>query len=53
MEEDVELEKSIELLLWGKKGYPLLKDTPTSAFSIRKVIDFLKKKQESDRGNDL
>jgi len=53
MKEDVELEKTIEQLLWGKKGYPVSKDTSTSAFSVGKVIDFLKRKQGSDRENDL
>ena len=49
MDEDAELEKAIELLLWGKKGYPESKDTSTSAFSIEKVVDFLRRKQESER----
>jgi hypothetical protein len=53
MNEDGEVERAIELLLWGKKGYPESKNASTNAFSIEKVVDFLRKKQESERDDDI
>ena len=51
--DDWDNEKAINFLLWGKKGYPESEEASSSEFSIEKILDFLKQKQESANADDI
>ncbi len=53
MRDDQNYKKEINFLLQGNKGYPESQEQSSSEFSIEKILNFLKQKQESANVDDI
>ena len=53
MKDDWDNEKAVNFLLWGKKGYQGAKDQSPREFSIEKMLNFLKGRQDSTKYDDI
>lgn len=53
MEDEKELQKAINILLWGSKGYQAPQEQLPLDFSIEKVLTFLKQKKEYEITDEI
>ncbi len=53
MPKDQDSKEAINFLLWGKKGCPESLKQPPLEFSMEKILNFLKLKQESTKTDDI
>ena len=53
MKNDWDNENAINFLLWGKKDYQASKDQSPLKFSLKKMLNFLKNKQDLKKNDDI